>query len=214
MFQIRQLNVVDRLASEQPNLRGEERMYSRQVLAHSKFLLVLLALLLFTPSACKSDNDAVTPIDELAPDPSLPPAVVDLPPAPPASAFVIPDKNADGSLRVQGLIKDQADYLDKPVELSAMVFSISEPCDVKKAKKEGKECQEPHFLIKDERDAEKQLMVVGYKDDFIKKSKLTVGEQRVFKGVYQKMAYGFIASEDGLLLLDAVDDIEVVAAKK
>lgn len=188
-------------------------MYSRPVLAHSKFLLVMLTLLLFAATACEADNNAATPIDEFAADPSLPPAIVDLPPAPPASAFVIPETNSDGSLRVQGLINNQQNYLDKPVEISAVVFSISEPCDVKKAKKEGKECQEPHFLIKDERDAEKQLMVVGYKDDFIKKSKLAVGEQRLFKGVYQKMAHGFIASEDGLLLLDAVDSIDVLAKK-
>ncbi len=188
-------------------------MNSRQVLSHSKYLLVLLTLLLFAASACEADNGAATPIDELAADPSLPPAVVDLPPAPPASAFVIPETNPDGTLRVQGLINGQDNYLDKPVEISAVVFSISQPCDVKKAKKEGTECPEPHFLIKDERDAEKQLMVVGYKDDYIKKSKLAVGDQRQFKGVYKKMAHGFIVSEDGLLLLDAVDDIDVISQK-
>lgn len=189
-------------------------MVTRQVLTHSKTLLVLLTLVLFTATACDSESDTTTPIDELAADPSLPPAVVDLPPAPPASAFVIPETNPDGTLRVQGLISNQTNYLDKPVEISAMIFSISEPCDVKKAKKEGRECQEPHLLIKDDRDAEKQLMVVGYKDDFIKKARLEVGGQHMFKGVYQKMAQGFIASEDGLILLDNVDEVAVLDTKK
>lgn len=187
-------------------------MHTRHMLARSKKLLAMLFLLLIAVTGCK-EQESSTPIDELAADPSLPPAVVDLPPAPPASAFVIQETNPDGTLRVQGLISHQATYLEKPVEVYGEVFSISAPCDVKKAKKDGLECPEPHLLIKDDRDAEKQLLVVGYKDDFIKKSKLAVGEKRLFKGVYQKMAQGFVVSEDGLLLLDAVDDIEVLSQK-
>ncbi|MBA2665086.1 MAG: hypothetical protein H0U74_22560 [Bradymonadaceae bacterium] len=186
-------------------------MRHRQLLAHSRIVLVFLAALMFTVVGC--EQEAATPIDEIVVDPSLPPAVVDLPPAPPASAYVILETNSDGSLRVAGLISNQTKHLGQSVEISAEIVSLSADCDPKKAKLANTECQEPHLVIKDNRDAEKQLLVVGYKEEFVKKAKLKVGDKHLFRGVYQKVAQGFVASEDGLLLLDAVGEHEVIAQK-
>jgi hypothetical protein len=70
------------------------------------------------------------------------------------------------------------------------------------------------MFIKDDPDAQKVLRVVGYKDEFIKKSKIEEGQTHVFKGTYVKVAQGFVATEDGLVLLDYVDDMAVLEPAK
>jgi hypothetical protein len=187
-------------------------MYSRRHPFSTRLWFVLFAACLLTFSlGCEEKVE--TPTDEIEEDPNLPPAIVDLPPAPPASAFVIPEKNADGTLRVEGIIGHQHKYLDEPVEVMGYIAYLSEECDPKKAKKDDVECPEPHLVIRDDADGVKQLMVVGYKQEFVKKAKLKSGEQRRFKGTYQKIAQGFVASEDGLLLVDMIDELEVVTQK-
>lgn len=187
-------------------------MYSRRHFKFTRLWSVLLALCLMT-FAIGCEEKVETPTDEIEEDPNLPPAIVDLPPAPPASAFVIPEKNADGTLRVEGLIAHQHKYLDQPVEVMGHIEFLSTECDPKKAKKDDTECPEPHLVIRDDADGVKQLMVVGYKQEFVKKAKLVPGEKRRFKGTYQKVAQGFVASEDGLILVDMIDDLEVVTSK-
>ncbi|MFU8805295.1 MAG: hypothetical protein ACNA8W_15890 [Bradymonadaceae bacterium] len=187
-------------------------MHSRRLFALARLGILLLAgLLIMGTIGCEEESD--TPTDEIEEDPNLPPAVVDLPSAPPASAFVIPEKNADGTLRVEGVIGHQHKYLGEKVEITGHVFMLSEECDPAKAKKDETECPEPHLVIKDDRDATKQLLVVGYKQEFVQKAKLKPGEDRLFKGTYQKVAQGFVASEDGLLLVDTVDEHEAVEQK-
>lgn len=146
-------------------------------------------------------------------DEGLPPARVELPTPPPASGFTIPEKNADGSMRVEGLIYHQDKYMDQKVDVKGIIVKMSTPCDPKKTKRSGEPCPEPNLFIKDDVDAQRVLRVVGYDDDFIKKSKIAEGEEHLFKGTYSKVAQGFVATEDGLLLLDYVDEIPVVEGK-
>lgn len=160
-------------------------------------------------TGCSSEGDADDSQAE-AEDSNLPPAQVDLPEPPPASAYEVQEKNQDGTLRIAGLIRYQADHLDKSVRVKGVISQISADCDPKKAKEEGKECPEPHFLIKDTPDAEKNLLVVGFKQEFVEDADLEAGNEHVFEGTYKKVAQGFVASEDGLLLLDKVDDESVL----
>ncbi len=146
-------------------------------------------------------------------DPNLPPINVSLPSPPPASAFVIQEKNPDGTFRIEGMIHNQTKHLDKVVTLSGTIARISKACDPKKAKKKGKTCNQPSMYIKDGEGAKKFLKVVGYTDDFIKRSKVEVGKAYTFKGTYKKMAQGFVVTEDGLLLLDFVNEIPVLLQK-
>lgn len=168
-------------------------------------LAVLLALSL---AACSEQSDVKT--EKTQEDPNLPAAVVNLPDPPPASAYEIPEKNPDGSLRVEGLLYNKDKYMDQQVTVKGVIVKMSAECDPKKAKKAGTECPEPNLFIRDSADSELAMRVVGYKPEFIKKAKLEENQERVFKGTYQKVAQGFVATEDGLILLDYVDDIAVL----
>ncbi len=170
--------------------------------------LVMMVLAVTFAIACNKSKDAD---DGQKADPNLPPAQVDLPSPPPASAFNIPEKNDDGTLRVQGLIQYKDKHWDKKVRVKGVIVKINGDCDPAKAKKKGETCLEPHFIIKDKKGAEKQLAVVGFKRDFFKKAKVKVGETHVFEGSYKKMAQQFVNSGDGLILLDKLDDINVLA---
>ena len=170
------------------------------------------ALIVFAISAC---NDASSvQVEETKENPNQPAARVDLPDPPPASGFEVPERNNDKTLRVEGLIHYQEKYLDQSVEVSGEVMRISQKCDPKKAKKKGESCPEPNLFIKDDKDGQKVMRIVGYKPEFVKKAKLEVGQRHVFKGTYKKVAYGFVATEDGLILLDYLDDIPVVEPQK
>lgn len=170
--------------------------------------LTLAGLLLSSTIAC--DDGGQVQVEEDQVDPNLPPARVDLPNPPPASGFEVPEKNGDGTLRVEGLIHHQAKHLEQKVEVKGTIVQISEPCDPKKAKKKEEKCPEPSLFIKDGPDSQAMLRMVGFKDEFIKKNKIEVGQEHVFKGSYQKVAYGFVATEDGLVLIDYVGDKAVV----
>jgi hypothetical protein len=170
-----------------------------------KTLAAFIALTLF---ACNGSSDVET--EKTKEDPNLPPPQVSLPSPPPASAYQIPEKNPDGTLRVEGLIYNRDKYLDQQVSVKGVIVRMSKECDPKKAKKAGEECPEPNLFIRDNPEAESAMRVVGYKDDFIKKAKMEEGQERVFKGTYQKVAQGFVATEDGLILLDYVDEIPVL----
>ncbi len=146
-------------------------------------------------------------------DPNLPPINVKLPAAPPASAFVIQEKNPDGTFRIEGMIHNQDKHLEKVVTVTGTIARISKECDPKKAKKKGKTCNQPSLYINDGENAKKYLKVVGYTDDFVKRSKIEVGQSYAFKGTYKKMAQGFVVTEDGLLLLDFVNEIPVLLEK-
>lgn len=175
-------------------------------------LLVALLTLGLAAAGCSQEEKADGEAEKTNPD--QPPANVDLPEPPPASAFEVQEKNDDGTFRVAGLIRYRDKYLGKPVRIKGVITSMSEDCDPKKAKKEGKECPEPHFMIKDSEDAEKDMMVVGFKQKFVDEADLEPGQEHVYEGTYKKVAQGFVASEEGLLLLDMVDDKSVLEEKK
>jgi hypothetical protein len=168
----------------------------------------LAAFLVLILAACNGSSDVKT--EKTKEDPNLPPAQVSLPSPPPESAYQIPEKNPDGTFRVEGLIHNRDKYLDQQVEVKGIIVRLSEECDPKKAKRAGEECPEPNLFIRDNAEAESAMRVVGYDDDFVKKAKLEEGQERVFKGTYQKVAQGFVATEDGMILLDYVDDIAVL----
>lgn len=173
-----------------------------------KATLIVLMLAVSLAVACE-ESDANK--GEQAADPNQPPAQVDLPSPPPASAFNIPEKNDDGTLRVEGLIQYQDKHLGSKVRVKGVIVEKLGDCDPAKAKKTGKPCPKPHFIIKDEEGAEKQLMVVGFKREFFEKAEdAKVGETQVFEGSYQKMAQEFVNSGDGLLLLDKAGEVSVL----
>lgn len=179
----------------------------------SPFVLMIGVVFGLAPLTLSCDEDDEITVEEPENDPNLPPANVNLPPAPPASGFEVAERNPDNTLRVEGLIHHRANHLDQQVEVKGLVVRISAPCDPKKAKRNDETCPEPNLFIKDDEDGQKFLRIVGYDEDFIKKAKLEVGETRVFKGTYKKVAQGFVATEDGLVLLDYVDDIPVLEDK-
>lgn len=181
--------------------------------SHRSMSASLAALLLV--SACQDHPKSTVPIDEntpLAEGAKRPTA--ELPDPPPADGFVIPERNKDGTLRVAGMIERQADHLDKPVELTAYIAFVSAECDPKDTKKTGKECPQPYMILQDDPQSSRQILAVGYEEEFIKRGKLKEGDSRVIKGTYQKMASGFAATENGLVALEAVDDIPVIDPKK
>lgn len=167
------------------------------------FIFVILAF-----AACTEASNVKT--EKTTEDPNLPPAQVQLPAAPPASVYTIAEKNADGTFRIEGLIHNRDKHLGKVITLSGHIVKISKACDPKKAKKKGKTCNQPSLYIKDTMDARQALKIVGHTDDFIKRAKLKEGENYTFKGTYKKMAAGFVVTEDGILLLDYVNEIPVL----
>lgn len=168
---------------------------------------LLCCTLLWLASACNSPK-AEKPVEPE--DPNLPPAQVDLPSPPPASAFDIPETNPDGTLRVEGLIQFQDKHLGKKVRVRGVITQILGDCDPAKAKKENTPCPQPHFIIKDNPDDARELMVVGFSRDFLKKAKVQPGESHVFEGDYTKIAQQFVNSESGLVLLDQLDETSVL----
>lgn len=190
-----------------------------------RILATLFALSLFAAPLTGCQEEDEIKVDQPEPDPEAPAPNVSLPDPPPESGFQVPEKNTDQTLRVEGLIHYQDKYLDQQVEVKGLIVKMSEPCDpgkVKKARakarKEGKSdeeiakitCPEPNLFIKDDQDAQKFMRIVGYDDDFVKKAKLEEGQEHVFKGTYKKVAQGFVATEDGLVLVDYVDEMPVL----
>jgi len=138
------------------------------------------------------------------------PARVDLPDPPPESAFQITEKNADGTFRVRGLIAHRGKYLGEDIEVKGTVTYISPDCDPAEAERKGEECPKPYMYIKDSEDAEDQLMIVGFKRELLDRADIEKGNTHVFKGNYKELAQGFVRTENGLLLVDMVDDTPAV----
>lgn len=174
-------------------------------------LITIAALLLFALTACESGGSEVE-AEKSTDDPNLPPPAVRLPDPPPASAYQIAEKYPDGTLRIEGLLHNKEKYMDQQVSVTGTIVRLSEECDPKKAKKLETECPEPNLFIRDNADDPESatIRVVGYKPEFVKKTKLEENQLHVFKGTYQKVAQGFVATEDGLILLDYLDDIPVL----
>ena len=170
-------------------------------LTYSAVALLVVALVAF---GCDR-SPPEPPSDEFPPDPDLPPAVVDLPTPPPESAFEIHEFNEDGSLRVEGLIGNREKYLTDDVEVLGYVHRIvGADCDPA----EGY-CPSPHLFIRDHLDEDLEMMVVGYRNEFLDVADLEEGEQFLFAGNYDNSWGGFVSSEIGLLVVDFVDDHEV-----
>lgn len=188
-------------------------------------LVLSFVLALFAGPLVGCQEEDEIKVDQPEPDPEAPAPTINLPDPPPESGFQVPEKNTDQTLRVEGLIHYQEKYLDQPVEVKGLIVKMSEPCDPGKVKKMREKaqkagsseaeiaeitCPEPNLFIKDDKDAQKFMRIVGYDDDFLKKAKLEEGQEHVFKGTYKKVAQGFVATEDGLVLVDYVDDMPVL----
>lgn len=171
-------------------------------------LLLAFAATLLLAAGCSSGNKESA--DKKKKNPNLPPARVELPEKPPASALEIPEKNDDGTFRVRGLIAHRAKHLGDTVEITGTITYISPDCDPSEAKEKGEECPEPYLIIKDEKEADDKMMVVGHDKEFLEEADLETGQEFVFKGTYKKIAQGFVASENGLLLVDKIGDMDVL----
>ncbi|MFB6374903.1 MAG: hypothetical protein ABEN55_17685 [Bradymonadaceae bacterium] len=66
------------------------------------------------------------------------------------------------------------------------------------------------MYIKDGEDAQDKLMIVGYKRELIDRADIEKGNTHVFEGKYKELAQGFVRTENGLLLVDKVDDTKAV----
>ena len=178
------------------------------------FVSIVAAAALALSTACSNSGEKAKKNDES--DSNQKPAQVDLPDPPSKSSFQIPEKNPDGTLRIEGIIQYRDKYLDKPVRIKGVIAKPFEECDPSEAKEKGEECPEPHMIIKDDPDADKSLMVVGFKKRYVEESELDLskGTEHVFQGTYQKVAQGFVASEKGLLLVDKIDEESVLEVGK
>ena len=170
-------------------------------------LLLAFAATLLMAAGCSSGEEKS---GDKKKNPNLPPARVELPDKPPASALKIPEKNDDGTFRVRGLIAHRAKHLDETVEITGTITYISPDCDPSEAKEKGEECPEPYMFIKDKKEADDKMMVVGHDKEFLEEADLETGQDFVFKGKYKKVAQGFVASENGLLLVDKIGDMDVL----
>jgi hypothetical protein len=175
---------------------------------HTQTALLTSVLLLSFFLGC--DDSTGVQVDESEPETQLPAPIVSLPDPPPSAGFQVAEAHADGALRVEGLIHHQLNHLDKEVSVRGLVVSISPKCDPKKAKKNKTTCPEPNLFIKDGAEESATIRIVGFQSDFEKKLKVEVGQTHVFKGKYKKVAAGFVATEDGLILADFVDDAPVI----
>ncbi|MFW5968348.1 MAG: hypothetical protein ACOCV2_12560 [Persicimonas sp.] len=134
---------------------------------------------------------------------------VDLPSPPPDEAFDIPEKNDDGTFRVEGLIFHQNDHLEEKVEVKGVVTEVLGDCDPAVAKQRDETCPQPHFVIKDEEDAKDELMVVGFPREFFDKARVGKGDTETFKGRYLKSSGQFVNSESGLIELSEAGETKV-----
>ena len=180
--------------------------------------LTWLALIHLGSLGCDHPPSHVA-VEERALDAEASAPVVSLPEPPSADDFVIEEFNDDKTLRVQGLIENKAKYMKQgeapqEVVLTGRIVRLSPPCDPAKTKKSGESCPELHLVIEDdEQDPQKQLLVVGYREDFLKRAKIAEGEVHRFKGMYKMMGWGFTSSEDGLLELSEMDDVSVIETR-
>lgn len=176
-------------------------------------LICLLLPLAALTSACQEHPKSTVKV-ELPSFPEGKKPSVSLPEPPSADGFIIPERNKDGTLRVGGLIEYQSNHLDKPVEVTAYLAHVSAACDPKIAKEKGEDCPVPFMRIKDDPNASRELLVVGYDEELIERAKLVAGETRLIKGSYKNVAQGFAVTETGLIVLEAVDEIVALSPEK
>lgn len=174
---------------------------------------LLLLLIAITLAGC-SKSESTIKVQDFKPkgEENAPKVDAHLPSRPPASAFVVKERNPDGTLRVRGLTHYQENHLDQEVVVSGIISFIAEDCDPNKLK-DGETCVKTHFQIKDSLESPHFIQVVGYPRSFLKKVDLKVGDQHAFKALYTKQASGFVNSGDGLLKLIAIDDQEVYPSR-
>lgn len=166
-----------------------------------------VVVLIVAVAGCSSEGDDAKKKKKKK---DLPPARVDLPEPPPASEFEITEKNSDGTFRVRGLIAHKGKHLGEKVTIKGTVTYLSPDCDPAVAEKKGEECPKPYLYIRDEEEGDAKMMVVGYDQEFVDRADLEEGETYEFEGTYKKLAQGFVATEDGLLLVDRANDTEAV----
>ena len=196
-----------------------------------RWLLLAGALLLLGSSAC--DEAATTDAPEKKAS-TLPPARIDLPSVP-ADLGVpkTPEKHGDGSLTVEGLLRNRPKYLNQEIQVKGHITAIydcphwekNQPKNprkkkVRKIKMEAEEdiaakmCERPHFYLvskADEKPGEKSLLVVGlpqFIQDKIDEEEIKSGEEHTLSGTFGELAEGFTAAEKGLLRLASVKGFE------
>ncbi len=183
--------------------------------------LVLVAVL-FGLTACDESKPAGPEGDS-----KLPPANIDLPAIPSdLGDNAIPERHVDGSLTIDGLKRNRLSWLDKEVTVKgqiAWVYKCPYEKDDKKkkprkrkpeeeAEEEGPRCQRAHFYIIDKNgEADLRLLVVGLTDELeesFEKGDLKVGDEHTMTGTFLEIGNGFVASDEGLVVLGTIKGFE------
>ena len=195
-------------------------MATRTRLPESPLWCAALALALtVTLGGCDED-----PGPDAQPKEDIKPLVpVDLPAVPDdLGKSEIPEKYADGSLTIDGILRNRRVYLDQDVLVKGIIVWIYE-CpyadEYKKRRRQPKKsedeeenlCQRDHFYIADKARSDDRLLVVGlspFLKEALEKDKIKIGEQHVFNGRFTEIADGFAAADEGLLQLGEVKGFE------
>ncbi len=145
---------------------------------------------------------AETPEVEQKPQNAGPPARVDLPPLIKLEGTIPPETHPDGTMRVDGLVARREKYFgQKLVARGYLVEKYECPEDAKR-------CERPHAWLADTpAGGDKKLLLVGI-DDRVRDA-LTVGEQYVVTGTFdRKSDEGFVLST-GLLVYESIQGLEL-----
>jgi hypothetical protein len=184
------------------------------------FLLVVAAALLFLGGCDDGSNE-----QDGQKVPDLPPAEINLPAVPAdlgQSKYLL--RHPDGSLTVHGIKRDRLAWLEKEVTVKAQIVWVYDcPYDDKKPKTrrrkkdseevdEGPRCQRAHFYVGDrEGQPKERLLVVGLTSELeesFEKEDLKVGDEHTIKGSFVEIGDGFVASDEGLLMLGTIAGYE------
>ena len=205
--------------------RSLQRSSSPNILRLLSLLLAAAAGLIFL-TGCQEEADK-----EKTPKDTRPPANVNLPAIPPdLGVQKTPDKHADGSLTVTGLLRNRPKYLTKEITVKGHITSVydcphwekNQPKRRRpkkgKTKKdqdpnaEAKMCQRPHFYIADKADAKDKLLLVVRVSPFLQEKfdeeAIKTGELHVLTGTFIEIAEGFTAADQGLLELTGIKGFE------
>lgn len=158
----------------------------------------------------------------------LPPAHVDLPAIPAdLGENAIPERYPDGALTVDGIKRNRHSWLDKKVTVKgqiAWIYKCPYEKDDKKVRRprkkpaedaeedDGPRCQRAHFYIIDKTgDPEVRLLIVGLTDaleESVEKGDIKVGDEHTMTGTFLEIGNGFVASDDGLIVLETIKGFE------
>ena len=182
-------------------------------------LIILLPLVSCLFTACDEPEEKLMKHEQIKGK-----VPVKLPSVPHMPMLEITKKYQDGALSVTGTIRYKIEFMDKPMRVRGTVtkkyicpyrdtdaFLTSEELKKKYRKKKKPApdpdtplCKEPHLFINDAQEDSKTLLVIGY--PILDEPKFEEGETYTFVGHYTTIAMGFANPEDGLILLEKIEE--------